>query len=128
MEYKFEIGNIVKVVSSGDESYLKHFLQIGDIVEIATTFDGWKEPAYYVRKSDGKKYSEPILERELQWCDGLLFDSFERNVIVKYSGKWGFECPDYAPPIVRRYNILKIKKEFTRILKLKQIVEWLHRH
>lgn len=71
MEYKFETGNKVKVVSNGDESYLKHFLQIGDIVEIAITFNGWKEPAYYVIKSNGKKYSEPILERELEACDGF---------------------------------------------------------
>lgn len=58
----------------------------------------------------------------------LLFDSFERNVIIKYSGKWGFQCPDYAPPIIIKYNMMKIKREFVRFLKLKQIVSFIARH
>ena len=58
----------------------------------------------------------------------LLFDSFERNVIIKYSGKWGFQCPDYAPSIIIRYNMMKIKREFVRFLKLEKIVSFVARH
>lgn len=58
----------------------------------------------------------------------LLFDYFERNVIIKYSGKWGFQCPDYAPSIIIRYNMMKIKRELVRFLKLEQMVSFIARH
>lgn len=62
---KFRIGERAEICANGDEGFLKHFLPIGEIVEIISEYKLWYEPAYYVKKFNGNTYSEPILEREL---------------------------------------------------------------
>lgn len=52
----------------------------------------------------------------------LLFDSFERNVIKKYNGKWGFQMPNYAPSIIIRYNFLNIQKEITKVFRINKAI------
>ena len=61
-------------------------------------------------------------------ASGLLFNQFERETIRKYNGVWGWKTPDYAPAIIIRYNSLKIQKELIRVLRVRQIVEWLSNH
>jgi hypothetical protein len=63
---KFKIGDKAKVIKNGNESFLKHFLEIGDVVEIISEYNGWSKPAYYVKKINHKKYTEPLLEEELE--------------------------------------------------------------
>lgn len=72
---KFQRGDIVEVASNGNESFLKHFLEIGEMVEIMDIYRGkrgwssWKGVnAYWVKiKSSGRTYSEPLLEEELKF-------------------------------------------------------------
>lgn len=59
---------------------------------------------------------------------GLLFNRSEREVIRKYNGMWGWETPDYAHPIIVRYNSIILQKELIRVLRVRQIVEWLSNH
>ncbi len=62
MVMKFKIGDAVKVIKSGNESFLKHFLKIGTHVKITGYSDLYKNyKAYNV-----ENYSEPLLEEELE--------------------------------------------------------------
>lgn len=61
-------------------------------------------------------------------ASGLLFNQFERETIRKYNGMWGWKTPDYAPSIIIRYNLLKIQKKLIKVLRVRQIVEWLSIH
>lgn len=65
---RFQKGDKVKVIKCGNESFLKHFIEIGSEGEIVELFGGWKnQKAYYV-KFNGKVYSEPMCEWELDFC------------------------------------------------------------
>lgn len=44
-----------------------------------------------------------------------LLDQFDREILAKYNGKWGFQMPNYATSIIIRYNILKIQAEVIKI-------------
>jgi len=65
---KFQIGDKAKVIKNGNESFLKHFLEIGKEVEIMSllkptgAFKRWEgQEAYFV-----KGYNEPLLADELE--------------------------------------------------------------
>jgi len=67
-------------------------------------------------------------EQPIVMANGLLFNQFEREIIRKYNGVWGWKTPNYAPSIIIRYNLLKIQREFIRTLRVRQIVEWISNH
>jgi hypothetical protein len=56
----------------------------------------------------------------------ILFSQFDRAAIIKYSGMWGWQMPDYASSIIIRYNIMKVQREFIRSLRIDRIVKWLN--
>lgn len=66
MEFIHSVGDKAKIIKNGGNGYLPHFLTLQEEVEIESTFGKWEKPAYYVKRVNGKSYTEPILEEELE--------------------------------------------------------------
>lgn len=45
---KFNIGDTAKVIADGNENYLRHYLAIGQEVEIISEFNRWKDLNYQI--------------------------------------------------------------------------------
>lgn len=55
----------------------------------------------------------------------LLYNAYERQQIIQYSGKWGFKIPNKVHGIVQGYQLLRLKHLISKRVYAYQIVEWL---